>query len=152
MPADSGRQAIFRAEQVDSSGLPVILAEDGGLGTDFRRQRYGEDYWVSQVRRALAQSNFELADLTGKVGRNEDALAAHRAVLAAHEALAAEPGAGVVAKVDVGRSLIAVAELLEATGKTDESLASYRRSESLLAGPAGADPSARAALAAPFLR
>ena len=98
-------------------------------------------------RRALAQSNFELADLTGKVGRNEDALAAHRAVLAAREALAAEPGAGVVAKVDVGRSLIAVAGLLEATGKTDEALASYRRSESLLAGPAGADPSARAALA-----
>ena len=99
-------------------------------------------------RRALAQSNFELAGLTSKVGRNEDALAAHRAVLAAHEALAAEPGAGVVAKVDVGRSLIAVAGLLEATGKTDEALASYRRSESLLAGPAGADPSARAALAA----
>ncbi len=99
-------------------------------------------------RRALAQSNFELADLTGKVGRNEDALAAHRAVLAAREALAAEPAAGVVAKVDVGRSLIAVAGLLEATGKTDEALASYRRSESLLAGPAGADPSARAALAA----
>ena len=99
-------------------------------------------------RRALAQSNFELADLTGKVGRNEDALAAHRAVLAAREALAAEPGAGALAKVDVGRSLIAVAGLLEATGKTDEALASYRRSESLLAGPAGADPSARAALAA----
>ena len=99
-------------------------------------------------RRALAQSNFELADLTGKVGRNEDALAAHGAVLAAREALAAEPAAGVLAKVDVGRSLIAVAGLLEATGKTDEALASYRRSESLLAGPAGADPSARAALAA----
>jgi eukaryotic-like serine/threonine-protein kinase len=99
-------------------------------------------------RRALAQSNFELADLTAKVGRNEDALAAHRAVLAACEALAADPAAGVVAKVDVGRSLIAVAGLLEGTGKTDEALASYRRSESLLAGPAGADPSARAALAA----
>ena len=99
-------------------------------------------------RRALAQSNFELADLTGKVGRNEDALAAHRAVLAAREALAAEPAAGALAKVDVGRSLIAVAGLLEATGKTDEALASYRRSESLLVGPAGADPSARAALAA----
>ena len=98
-------------------------------------------------RRALAQSNFELADLTGKVGRNEDALAAHRAVLAAREALAAEPGAGALAKVDVGRSLIAVASLLEATSKTDEALASYRRSESLLAGLAGADPAARAALA-----
>ncbi len=97
--------------------------------------------------RALAQSNFELADLTNKVGRNEDALAAHRAVLAAREALAAGRGAGALAKVDVGRSLIAVAGLLEATGKTDEALASYRRSESLLAGPAGADPSARAALA-----
>ena len=55
-------------------------------------------------RRALAQSNFELADLTGKVGRNEDALAAHRAVLAAREALAADPAAGVVAKVDIGRA------------------------------------------------
>ncbi len=98
-------------------------------------------------RRALAQSNFELGDLTGKVGRNEDALAAHRAVLAAREALAAEPGAGDLAKVDVGRSLMAVAVLLEATGKTGEALASYRRSKSLLAGPAGADPSARAALA-----
>src|SRR5580692_586019 len=78
-------------------------------------------------RRALAQSNFELAELTGKVGRNEDALAAHHAVLAAREALAAEPAVGVVAKVDIGRSLIAVAGLLEATGKTDEALASYRR-------------------------
>ncbi len=99
-------------------------------------------------RRALAQSNFELAGLTDKVGRNQDALAAHRAVLAAREALAAEPGAGTLANVDVGRSLIAVAGLLAATGKTDEALASYRRSESLLAGVAGADPSALAALAA----
>ena len=56
-------------------------------------------------RRALAQSNSELADLTGKVGRKEDALAAHRAVLAAREALAAEPGAGAEAKVDVGVQL-----------------------------------------------
>ena len=99
-------------------------------------------------RRALAQSNFELAELTGKVGRTEDALAAHRAVLAAREALAAEPGADTGVKVDVGRSLTAVASLLDATGKTDEALAAYRRSESLLAGLAGSDPAARAALAA----
>ena len=90
-------------------------------------------------RRALAQSNFELADLTDKVGRKEDALAAHRAVLAAREALAAEPGADAEAKADVGRSLTAVAGLLEATGKTDEALATYRRSEALLAGLAGSD-------------
>ena len=77
-------------------------------------------------RRALAQANFELADLTDKVGRKEDALAAHRQVLAAREALAAEPGADVEAKVDVGRSLTAVAWLLSATGKTDEAEATYR--------------------------
>ena len=37
-------------------------------------------------RQALAQANFELANLTRKVGRTEDALAAHRAVLAARDA------------------------------------------------------------------
>ncbi len=98
-------------------------------------------------RRALAQANFELAELTGKVGDKEAALAAHRAVLTAREALATEPGADPLAKVDVGRSLIALAELLRDTGKTDEALAAYRRSESLLAGPAGSDAAARAALA-----
>src|SRR5262245_7963281 len=40
-------------------------------------------------RRALLASNFELAGLTGMVGSQEDALKAHRRVLAAREALAA---------------------------------------------------------------
>jgi phage gpG-like protein len=66
----------------------------------------------SASRRALAASKFELAELTGKVGRKEDALAAHRAVLAAREALAAEPGADAAIQADVGRSLTAVAHLL----------------------------------------
>jgi serine/threonine-protein kinase len=99
-------------------------------------------------RRALAQSNFELARLTGKVGRSEAALAAHQSVLAMREALAAEPGADQAVKADVGRSLTAVAGLLETTGQTREALAVYRRSESLLAGLTGSDPAVRAALAA----
>ncbi len=99
-------------------------------------------------RRALVASNYELADLTWKVGRTEDALAAHRGVLAARESLASEPGAGAAAMPDVGRSMTAVAVLLESTGKTEDALAAYRRSESLLAGLTGSDPSARAALAA----
>jgi serine/threonine-protein kinase len=98
-------------------------------------------------RRALAASNFELAELTEKIGRKEEALAAHRSVLAAREALANDPGAEPATVVDVGRSLTAVARLLDATGKTDEALAACRRSESLLAGRANADASARAALA-----
>src|SRR5262249_32138977 len=78
-------------------------------------------------RRALAQSNFELADLTSKVGRKEDALAAHRAVLAAREELASEPEADPETTVDVGGSLSAVASIQRQTGKTDEALATYRK-------------------------
>ena len=99
-------------------------------------------------RRALAQANFELSDLTDKVGRKEDALAAHRQVLAAREALAAEPGADVETKVDVGRSLTAVAGLLSAVGKTDEAEATYRKAETLLADLARSSPSTQAARAA----
>ena len=99
-------------------------------------------------RRALVASNFELADLTDKVGRKEDVLAAHRAVLAAREALAAEPGTDAATKAEVGRSLTAIAGLLTSTEQTDEALATFRRAESLLAGLAESEPSARAALAA----
>ncbi len=98
-------------------------------------------------RRALAQSNFELADLMAKIGRKQAALAAHRAVLAAREGLAAEPGADSGIKGDIGRSMTEVASLLRDTGKTDEALAAYRRAESLLAELTSADPAARAALA-----
>ena len=59
--------------------------------------------------------------------------------------LAAEPGADAGAKADVGRSLTAIGRLLEAAGRTDEALASYRRSESLLASLWSFDPAARAA-------
>jgi eukaryotic-like serine/threonine-protein kinase len=98
-------------------------------------------------RRALARANFELADLTDKVGRKEDALAAHRAVLAAREALVAEPGSDTAAKAEVGMSLTAIANLLASTNQTDEARTTYHRSESLLAGVAESEPSARAVLA-----
>src|SRR5262249_61816334 len=62
-------------------------------------------------RRALLQANFEVANLTGTVGRKEDALAAHRAVLAAREVLAREPEANAEATVDVGGSLTSVASI-----------------------------------------
>jgi eukaryotic-like serine/threonine-protein kinase len=99
-------------------------------------------------RRALAQSNFELADLTKEIGRPEAALAAHQAVLVAREALAADQGSNVGVKADVGRSLTELAFLLDQTGKHDEGLAAYRRSEALLVELAHSDPAARAALAA----
>ncbi len=97
-------------------------------------------------RRALARSNFELARLTEQVGRKEDALTAHRSVLAAREAMAAEPEADLETRVEVGRSLTEVTSLLDLMGRADEALAVYRRLESL-AGSAGSDPTARAELA-----
>ncbi len=99
-------------------------------------------------RRALADSNFELAELTRRVGRSEAALAAHRAVLAAREALAAATPADTSVATDVGRSLTAVGYVLSSTTKADEAIETFRRSESLLAGLAGSDPAARTALAA----
>jgi serine/threonine protein kinase/tetratricopeptide (TPR) repeat protein len=100
-------------------------------------------------RLALAQANFEVASLTRMVGRLEEALAAHRKVLAAREALASETGSGDLAVADVGRSLTAIGRLLELTGKTDHAEAAYREAEQRLAGPAGPAASAavRAALA-----
>jgi serine/threonine-protein kinase len=106
-------------------------------------------------RRALAQSNFELAELTGKVGDKEEALKAHRAVLAAREALAAEPGLGPALGVDVARSLLAVGLGLEATGKTEAALAAYERARKAVASPDGAPPAddaARSAFADALLR
>src|SRR5262249_54004261 len=99
-------------------------------------------------RRALAQANFEVAELTGHVRRNEDALAAHRAVLSRREELAADPAADVEARVDVGRSLTALASQLDATGKAVEAGATFRKAEALLAGLSRSSPTALAALAA----
>jgi eukaryotic-like serine/threonine-protein kinase len=99
-------------------------------------------------RRELADSNFDLAELTRKVGQPVAALAAHRAVLAAREALAADMPADTGVATDIGRSLTAVGSMLSSTTKADEAIEKYRRSESLLAGLAGSDPAARTALAA----
>jgi serine/threonine-protein kinase len=103
-------------------------------------------------RRALGQANFELANLTANVGRAEDALAAHRRVLAYREALANEPEVDLQTQADVGRSLISVASLLDATGRHDEALATSRQAERLLAelvqSQQAAAQAARVALAA----
>ncbi len=83
-------------------------------------------------RRALWQANYEVAELTGKVGKPDDALAAHRQVVAARKALVAESPNDPEIKADMGRSLTAVASLLESTGQTGEAEVTYRKAESLL--------------------
>jgi len=101
-------------------------------------------------RRELWQSNFELAELTAKVGEKQDALTAHQQVLAARESLAAENPDDAELKLDMGRSLIAMADLLFTTGKSAEAEGTYRKAEQLLVKLVptnAADVSARTVLA-----
>ena len=100
-------------------------------------------------RRALWRANYEVAELTARVGKPEDALVAHRQVLAAREALRAEAPADPDLTADLARSLTAVAQLLETTGQTQEAEVTYRKAEALLVEPAPmtAKAAARAVLA-----
>ena len=77
-------------------------------------------------------------------------MASHRAVLAVRKALAAGPGSSAEASADVGRSLTAVAALLEGFGETAAAGTTYREAEALLTARAASASSAgpvRAALA-----
>jgi tetratricopeptide (TPR) repeat protein len=97
--------------------------------------------------RGLAQANFQLAELTSRVGRKTEALAGHRAVLALREAIAATAGADAATKTDVGRSLVTIAGLREAIGETTQALQTYERAAEILADQLSSDASARATLA-----
>ena len=91
-------------------------------------------------RRALGKANFELAELTTKVGRTEAALAAHQQVLKYRQAMAAEPGADDESRAEVGRSLLAVGEQQEEIGKTAEAEASYAEARRTLIAVADSQP------------
>jgi tetratricopeptide (TPR) repeat protein len=62
-------------------------------------------------QRALAQAYFLLAELTFKIGANEEALALHRKALALRRGLAARGEAG--AELAVARSLLAISDVLD---------------------------------------
>jgi eukaryotic-like serine/threonine-protein kinase len=91
-------------------------------------------------RRALGQANFELAELTTKVGRTEAALAAHEQVLEYRQAMAVEPGADDESQAETGRSLLAVGELQEEIGKTADSEASYEEARRSLIALVASQP------------
>jgi serine/threonine protein kinase len=99
-------------------------------------------------RRALLKANYEVACLAYQVGRKEDALALHLRVLAGRLALAKLAGADPATAVDVARSLVAVGAAMEATGKTDEALATYERARSVVATGDGSPPKDAAARSA----
>jgi serine/threonine protein kinase len=93
-------------------------------------------------RRALGQAYASMAGLAGEIGATEQAIAGHRQALAVRRGLAEEgdsDGDG-EATADVGRSLIALGNLLGMTGRTDEALTSLAEARTVLLGLARARP------------
>jgi tetratricopeptide (TPR) repeat protein len=84
-------------------------------------------------RRALGAAYIQLADLTDKIGGRKEALAVYRQALALRRELAAEPGAGVEARLDVARSLQGVGGVLEATKDKAGALAAYEEERDIAA-------------------
>ncbi|GAC1468569.1 MAG: hypothetical protein NVSMB9_11370 [Isosphaeraceae bacterium] len=78
-------------------------------------------------RQALGDAQYEVAELTAKIGSKPEALKGHQAALKVREALAEAPGADPALKHSVGNSLDAVGLLLSDTGQTAEALRSFQQ-------------------------
>ena len=92
-------------------------------------------------RAILAQSYFELGDLTEKIGIKPEALAVHRKALAIRRELASAADADSSAKLDLARSLNATGGLAQATGDNAGALSALEEARSL-AGPLADGPGA----------
>ncbi len=97
-----------------------------------------------ESRAALARAYDELGTLTATIGDKPEALAVARKALAVRRELAARPGAGPGAVMDLARALMLVSALSSETGDTAGALAAYEEVRRLAAGmPAGAEFDAR---------
>jgi serine/threonine-protein kinase len=97
-------------------------------------------------RAILAQSYFELGELTEKIGIKPEALAVHRKALAIRRELAKSPEGDAGAMLDVARSLVVTGKLAQSTGDNVGALSSLQEARGLaerLAAPPGATDAAR---------
>jgi serine/threonine protein kinase len=96
----------------------------------------------ARSRRALGSAYYELGKLTDKIGSKARALEVHRQGLAVRRELASRPGADAEDRLDVARSLLAVAWLQHTTGDSPGALASYEEARGWAEGAAapGAPP------------
>jgi serine/threonine-protein kinase len=133
----------------------VLLKEEQFQGLRRRLLKGAADFYAkleqllagqpdTRSQRDLAEAYFQLGELMGKVGSNDDGLAAHRKGLELRRALAArgEPGAG----LDVARSLMAVGDRQFDAGDVGKAVASYQEARQW-AEAAGASEEALALVA-----
>jgi tetratricopeptide (TPR) repeat protein len=100
-----------------------LLREAAGFYGDLERLLEGQT--DAKSRRLLAESHYQLGELTRKIGAQPEALAIHRKALASQRELAAANDADVEIQLDVARSLGAVGRLQRATGDTAGARASF---------------------------
>jgi hypothetical protein len=87
----------------------------------------------AKSRKLLADGYFQLGDLTAKIGDHKEALAVQRKALALRRELAAAPAADVETRLDVARSLRAVALVLRTTDDTAGMLSAFREQRDVAA-------------------
>jgi tetratricopeptide (TPR) repeat protein len=108
-----------------------LLKEAAGFYSDLEKLLAGKT--DAKSRKLLADGYFQLGELTEKIGDQKEALAVQREALAVRRELAAAPGADVETRLDVARSLRAMARLLHSTGDTAEALSAYQEQRDLAA-------------------
>jgi tetratricopeptide (TPR) repeat protein len=106
-----------------------LLKEAAGFYADLEKLLVGKT--DPKSRKLLADGYFQLGELTDKIGDKKDALAVHRKALALRRELAAAPGADGETRLDVARSLQAVASLLANTGDTAAALSAFQEQRDL---------------------
>jgi serine/threonine-protein kinase len=108
-----------------------LLKEAAGFYADLETLLAGQN--DARSRKALAAAYFQLGELTDKIGDKREALAVQRKALAVRRELAAAPGADVETRLDVPRSLMAVAKLLISTGDPAGALSAVKERRDLAA-------------------
>src|SRR4029077_16829749 len=91
----------------------TLLKEAAGFYADLEKLLAGQT--DAKSRKTLAHGDFQLAELTNKIGDKQEALAVHRKALALRWELAAAERADVGTRLDVARSLDKVGGLLRET-------------------------------------
>jgi tetratricopeptide (TPR) repeat protein len=115
-----------------------LLKEAKGFYEDLEKLLAGQT--DAKSRKALAAAYFQLADLTDKIGNQNQALAVHRQALALRRELAAAPGADLETQLDVVCSLWRMGWLLDRLGNGAEARAAHEEQRDLAERLEALDP------------
>jgi tetratricopeptide (TPR) repeat protein len=149
--AGASEDVLLREKQL--AGLRQRLLE-GSLSFYDRLAGSLEGETDHASRRSLAQAVYDAAELNGRIGRQEEAHAAHLRAIGLRQGLAHEAPGDVTVRRELGRSELALGETLHALGRHDEAREALAQSRAILEGllrERPADSDTRVILADGFL-